>query len=40
MLSSIVNLLKERGGGHRVSIQPGDMWFQDFLAAGKHKIDR
>jgi long-chain acyl-CoA synthetase len=35
-LRVLFTLAKEKSGGHRVSLQPGDMWFQDFLAAGKH----
>ncbi|UCG23545.1 MAG: long-chain fatty acid--CoA ligase [Chloroflexota bacterium] len=35
-LRVLFTLAKEKSGGHRVSLKPGDMWFQDFLAAGKH----
>ncbi len=31
----LFTLLMENKGGDRVTLQPGDMWFQDFLAAGK-----
>lgn len=34
-LRLLFTLAKEKSGGHRVSLQPGDMWFQDFLAAGR-----
>jgi long-chain acyl-CoA synthetase len=34
-LRLLFTLVKEKPEGHRVSLQPGDMWFQDFLAAGK-----
>lgn len=33
-LRLLFTLFKEKKDGHRVSLQPGDMWFQDFLAAG------
>ncbi len=31
----LFTVAKERKDGHRVNLKPGDMWFQDFLAAGK-----
>mgnify|MGYP001811866246 CR=1 FL=1 len=34
-LRLLFTLVKEKKDGHRISILPGDMWFQDFLAAGK-----
>jgi long-chain acyl-CoA synthetase len=34
-LRFLFTLVKEKPEGHRVLLQPGDMWFQDFLAAGK-----
>ncbi|MCI0394516.1 MAG: long-chain fatty acid--CoA ligase [Chloroflexi bacterium] len=34
-LKVLFTLAKEKKEGHRVTIQPGDMAFQDFLAAGK-----
>lgn len=34
-LRLLFTLVKEKKGGHRVSLRPGDMWFQDFLAAGE-----
>lgn len=36
LTSLLFTLLKENKDGHRVTLQPGDMWFQDFLAAGKN----
>lgn len=32
-LKLLFTLAKEKKGGHRIKLQPGDMWFQDFLAA-------
>ncbi len=34
-LKFLFTIAKESKGGHRVTIEPGDMWFQDFVAAGK-----
>jgi long-chain acyl-CoA synthetase len=34
-LRVLFTLLKEKKEGHRVTLQMGDVWFQDFLAAGK-----
>ncbi len=34
-LKFLFTLVKESRGGHRVSLEPGDMWFQDFVAAGR-----
>ncbi len=34
--SLLFTLAKERKDGHRVALEPGDMWFQDFLASGKN----
>jgi len=34
-LRVLFTLLKEKSEGHRVTLQPGDMLFQDFLAAGR-----
>ncbi len=34
-LRLLFTLLKEKKGGHYAELEPGDMWFQDFLAAGK-----
>lgn len=34
-LRILFTLAKESKDGHRVTIQPGDMWFQDFVAAGR-----
>jgi long-chain acyl-CoA synthetase len=34
-LNILFTLVKESKDGHRIKLQPGDMWFQDFLAAGK-----
>lgn len=31
----LFTLVKEKKGGHRIALDPGDMWFQDFLAAGR-----
>ncbi len=40
-LKYLFTIAKEKKDGHRITLQPGDMWFQDFLAAGKQspKID-
>ncbi|MCP4427043.1 MAG: long-chain fatty acid--CoA ligase [Chloroflexi bacterium] len=35
MLKILFSLLKEKKEGHHVTLEAGDMWFQDFLAAGK-----
>lgn len=34
-LRLLFTIVKESKEGHRVTLKPGDMWFQDFLAAGK-----
>jgi len=34
-LRILFTLAKESKDGHRISLLPGDMWFQDFIAAGK-----
>lgn len=34
-LKLLFTIAKEKKDGHRVTLQPGDMWFQDFVAAGK-----
>lgn len=34
-LNLLFTIAKEKKDGHRVKLQPGDMWFQDFVAAGK-----
>ena len=34
-LKLLFTIAKERKDGHRVNLKPGDMWFQDFVAAGK-----
>ncbi len=34
-LRFLFTMVKEKGGGHRVTLRPGDMWFQDFIAAGE-----
>ena len=34
-LKFLFTLAKENKGGHRVSLELGDMWFQDFLDAGR-----
>lgn len=34
-LNLLFTIAKEKKDGHRVTLQPGDMWFQDFIAAGK-----
>ena len=34
-LRLLFTLLKEKKEGHRVTLQMGDVWLQDFLAAGK-----
>lgn len=34
-LRILFTLVKEKKGGHRIALDPGDMWFQDFLAAGR-----
>jgi long-chain acyl-CoA synthetase len=34
--SLLFTLFKEKQDGHRVTLEPGDMWFQDFLAAGRN----
>lgn len=34
-LNFLFTIAREKKEGHRVTLQPGDMWFQDFLAAGK-----
>jgi long-chain acyl-CoA synthetase len=31
----LFTVAKERKDGHRIKLKPGDMWFQDFLSAGK-----
>ena len=42
-LKFLFTIAKESKGGHRVSLEPGDIWFQDFVSAGKQaqkvKID-
>jgi len=40
-LKFLFTIAKEKKDGHRITLQPGDMWFQDFLAAGKKspKVD-
>ncbi|MGH2535847.1 MAG: long-chain-fatty-acid--CoA ligase [Candidatus Promineifilaceae bacterium] len=35
-LKLLFTLAKEKQEGHRIALQPGDMWFQDFLVAGRH----
>jgi long-chain acyl-CoA synthetase len=35
VLRLLFTLFKEKKTGHRVAIEPGDAWFQDFLAAGR-----
>jgi long-chain acyl-CoA synthetase len=35
--SVLFTLLKEKQGGHRVDVEPGDMRFADFLARGKQQ---
>jgi long-chain acyl-CoA synthetase len=34
VLRVLFTLFKEKKSGHRIAIEPGDAWFQDFLAAG------
>lgn len=34
-LRLLFGLLKEKKEGHAVTLEPGDVWFQDFVAAGK-----
>jgi len=34
-LRLLFTVAKEKKGGHRVNLEPGDMWFQDFLAGGR-----
>jgi long-chain acyl-CoA synthetase len=34
-LKFLFTIAKERKGGHRVSLEPGDIWYQDFVAAGR-----
>ena len=34
-LKLLFTVARERKDGHRVNLKPGDMWFQDFVAAGK-----
>jgi long-chain acyl-CoA synthetase len=34
-LKLLFTVAKEKKGGHRVTLEPGDMWFQDFLAGGR-----
>lgn len=34
-LKFLFTIAKEKKEGHRVTLQPGDMWFQDFVAAGE-----
>jgi long-chain acyl-CoA synthetase len=31
LLRVLFTLFKERKGGHRIALEPGDLWFQDFL---------
>ena len=31
----LFTIAKERKDGHRIKLMPGDMWFQDFVAAGR-----
>jgi long-chain acyl-CoA synthetase len=31
----LFSIAKERKDGHRINLMPGDMWFQDFIAAGR-----
>ncbi|GMQ79305.1 MAG: long-chain fatty acid--CoA ligase [Anaerolineae bacterium] len=40
-LKFLFTLAKEKKGGHRVSLEPGDIWYQDFVAAGRqaHKVN-
>ena len=35
VLRILFTLAKEKKEGHRVTLEPGDMWFQDFVSAGK-----
>ncbi len=35
-LRLLFGLLKEKKEGHAATLEPGDVWFQDFVAAGKH----
>jgi long-chain acyl-CoA synthetase len=34
-LKILFTLLKEKSDGHRVTLEPGDVWLQDFIAAGR-----
>jgi long-chain acyl-CoA synthetase len=35
LLRALFTLFKERKGGHRVTLEPGDSWFQDHLKVGR-----
>lgn len=34
-LKLLFTLLREKKEGHRVQLEPGDVWFQDFISAGR-----
>jgi long-chain acyl-CoA synthetase len=34
VLRVLFTVLKEKKGGHRIQLAPGDVWFQDFIAQG------
>jgi long-chain acyl-CoA synthetase len=35
LLRALFTLFKEKKGGHRINLEPGDHWFQDCLTAGR-----